>query len=171
MLAVRRRGKQLWLELGDTRGGGCTGCLLLHFGMTGAVIVRGVAAPLYKSVDNPDPNPDPTLTLSAGLAQSLDALIEHSDETFARQISYILEQLSAPPAEDGDQAQSGDEDGEEEEEEAEEEELEEEGDDEEVDVFAEAALPVDSPTGENPSPSPSPSTLGHRRGAARWPWP
>ena len=47
VLAVRRRGKQLWLELGDTRGGGCTGCLLLHFGMTGAVIVRGVAAPLY----------------------------------------------------------------------------------------------------------------------------
>ena len=59
MLAVRRRGKQLWLELGDMRGGGCTGCLLLHFGMTGAVIVRGVAAPLYKSFDNPNPNPHP----------------------------------------------------------------------------------------------------------------
>ena len=43
-----------------------------------------------------------------GLAEALDALIEQSDETFARQISYILEQLSAPPAEDGDQAQSGD---------------------------------------------------------------
>ena len=42
VVAVRRRGKQLWLELGATRGGGCTGCLLLHFGMTGAVIVRGV---------------------------------------------------------------------------------------------------------------------------------
>ena len=51
VIGVRRRGKQLWLELAEARGGACTGCLLLHFGMTGAVIVRGVAAPLYKSFE------------------------------------------------------------------------------------------------------------------------
>ena len=49
VLAVKRRGKQLWVELGDTKGGACQACLLLHFGMTGAVIVRGMDAPQYKS--------------------------------------------------------------------------------------------------------------------------
>ena len=32
-----------------------------------------------------------------GLPDSLRALIEHSDETLARQINYILEQLESPP--------------------------------------------------------------------------
>ena len=62
-----------------------------------------------------------------GLAESLDALIEHSDETFARQISYILEQLAAPPAAEEDDAQSGGDDGDDEEEPEEEEEEEEDG--------------------------------------------
>jgi hypothetical protein len=74
------------------------------------------------------------------------ALIEHSDETFARQINYILEQLNAPPAAEDEEQQSDNED-EDEDEEGEEEEGE-EGDEEEVDVFAEAALPSDGPTGE-----------------------
>ena len=49
VLAVKRRGKQLWVELGDTKGGACRACLLLHFGMTGAMIVRGMDAPQYKN--------------------------------------------------------------------------------------------------------------------------
>lgn len=49
VLGVRRRGKQLWLELGESKGGACCACLLIHMGMTGAVIVQGVAAPVYKS--------------------------------------------------------------------------------------------------------------------------
>uniref|UniRef100_A0A7S0NUS3 Formamidopyrimidine-DNA glycosylase catalytic domain-containing protein n=1 Tax=Calcidiscus leptoporus TaxID=127549 RepID=A0A7S0NUS3_9EUKA len=48
VLAVKRRGKQLWVELSATRGGACCGCLLLHFGMTGAVVIKGRDAPLYK---------------------------------------------------------------------------------------------------------------------------
>ena len=50
VLAVKRRGKQLWVELGDTKGGACQACLLLHFGwQTGAMVVRGMVAPQYKS--------------------------------------------------------------------------------------------------------------------------
>ena len=49
VLGVRRRGKQLWVELAETKGGARCACLLLHFGMTGAVIVEGVAAPVYKN--------------------------------------------------------------------------------------------------------------------------
>ena len=49
VLGVRRKGKQLWVELSDTRSGACTACLLLHFGMTGACIIRGHDVPVYKS--------------------------------------------------------------------------------------------------------------------------
>merc|ERR1719231_911922 len=51
-----------------------------------------------------------------GLADSLRALIEHSDETFARQINYILEQIEKEAA-DEDEAMSDDEGGDEGEEE------------------------------------------------------
>ena len=78
-----------------------------------------------------------------GLADSLQELIKHSDETFARQISYILEQIEKEPtAEAEDAAKEAADDaanGEEEEEEGAEEE-EGEAEDEEVDVFAEAAV-------------------------------
>merc|ERR1719230_2377444 len=42
-----------------------------------------------------------------GLPDSLKLLIEHSDETFARQINYILEQIEKDAAEEDD-AQSDD---------------------------------------------------------------
>ena len=77
-----------------------------------------------------------------GLSDSLGALIEHSDETFARQIRYILDQLAAPPVAEDEEAPS---DNEEADEEAEDEEAE---DEEEVDVFAEANLTSDGATGE-----------------------
>ena len=51
VLAARRKGKQLWLELGDAKGGPVVRSLLLHFGMTGAVVVKGAEAPLYKSFE------------------------------------------------------------------------------------------------------------------------
>ena len=70
-----------------------------------------------------------------GLADSLRALIEHSDETFARQINYILEQIEKEVAEE-EEAPSEDEGGDEEEEEEADEEG--EADDEEADVFPEA---------------------------------
>jgi hypothetical protein len=74
-----------------------------------------------------------------GLPDSLKLLIEHSDETFARQINYILEQISKEEEEE-EEAQSDDEGGEGEEEEEEAEDEGTEADDEEVDVFAEANL-------------------------------
>ena len=82
-----------------------------------------------------------------GLSDSLGALIEHSDETFARQIRYILDQLAAPPVAEDEEAPSDNEEADEEaeEEEADDEEAEEE---EEVDVFAEANLASDGAAGE-----------------------
>ena len=44
VVAVRRRGKQLWLELD-----GSGPHLLMHFGMTGAIVIEGVGATTYKS--------------------------------------------------------------------------------------------------------------------------
>ena len=51
-----------------------------------------------------------------GLPDSLKLLIEHSDETFATQINFILEQLENEAAEEDEGAQSDDEGAEEEEE-------------------------------------------------------
>lgn len=76
-----------------------------------------------------------------GLPDSLRALVDHSDDTLARQINYILEQLESSPADGGG---ASDDEVDEVEEEADDEE--EAGvDDEEVDLFAEAEL--------DPSPS------------------
>ena len=83
--------------------------------------------------------------LEVGLPDSLRALIEHSDETFARQINYILEQLEKPPVADDDGAASDGEDADDDEEEPDEDDDGE--DEEEVDVFAEVALPLDSTDG------------------------
>ena len=83
--------------------------------------------------------------LEIGLPDSLRALIEHSDETFARQINYILEQLEKPPVADDDGAASDGEDADDDEEEPDEDDDGE--DEEEVDVFAEVALPLDSTDG------------------------
>jgi formamidopyrimidine-DNA glycosylase len=44
LLAARRKGKHLWCELD-----GGSPALLLHFGMTGGIVVRGVGAAHYKS--------------------------------------------------------------------------------------------------------------------------
>jgi hypothetical protein len=71
-----------------------------------------------------------------GLPDSLRALIDHSDDTLARQINYILEQLESSAANEG--AASDDEADEAEEEVEDEEEA--DVDDEEVDLFAEVAL-------------------------------
>lgn len=73
-----------------------------------------------------------------GLADSLRALIEHSDETFARQINYILERLESPPAEEAEAGSDGDDDADVED--TEEEDPEDE--DEEPDAFPESNLPV-----------------------------
>ena len=74
-----------------------------------------------------------------GLPDSLKLLIEHSDETFARQINYILEQIDKDASEEED-AQSEDEGPEEEDEEEVEEEEGGEAEEEEVDIFPEADL-------------------------------
>ena len=79
-----------------------------------------------------------------GLPDSLKLLIEHSDETFARQINYILEQLeSDADAQEDEGADSGDEAGDEEEEEPEADDEADDDEEEEVDVFPEATLPTD----------------------------
>lgn len=44
---ARRKGKQLWLELESA--GRAASALLIHLGMTGSCVVRGEAAPKYKS--------------------------------------------------------------------------------------------------------------------------
>jgi len=83
-----------------------------------------------------------------GLPDSLQELIKHSDETFARQINYILEQIDKEPtSEEEDAANEAADDSAEEEEEVDEEEV----DDDEVDVFAESPLslePYDDVAGE-----------------------
>ena len=75
-----------------------------------------------------------------GLPEQLRLQMGHSDETFARQINYILEQIEKEPQPEDDEPQSEEEGAEEEEEE--EEGGEEEGaeEDDEVDVFPEAAM-------------------------------
>jgi len=79
-----------------------------------------------------------------GLPDSLQALIDHSGDTFASQINYILEQI--------DKEEPEEEEGESDDEGAEEEEEDDPGDDagdaedEEVDIFPEA--PVDAPDGD-----------------------
>ncbi|KAJ1463299.1 Formamidopyrimidine-DNA glycosylase N-terminal domain-containing protein [Pelagophyceae sp. CCMP2097] len=45
VLAAKRKGKQLWLEL----GGGVPKALLIHHGMTGAVVIEGRKAMNYKT--------------------------------------------------------------------------------------------------------------------------
>lgn len=45
LVAVRRKGKQLWFELG---GSGTCKAVLFHFGMTGAFVVKGYAALKYQ---------------------------------------------------------------------------------------------------------------------------
>mmetsp|Transcript_26958 Transcript_26958/g.80341 ORF Transcript_26958/g.80341 Transcript_26958/m.80341 type:complete len:270 (+) Transcript_26958:153-962(+) len=76
-----------------------------------------------------------------GLPDSLRALIEHSDDTLARQINYILEQLESPPADDGAASDDEDDDAEED--------AEDEGDvdDDEVDLFAESPLDLSAADG------------------------
>jgi len=49
ILSAQRRGKQLWLELGLTATGPPVSSLLVHLGMTGSLLIRGVAAPRYKN--------------------------------------------------------------------------------------------------------------------------
>jgi len=44
-----RRGKQLWLELSESPTGPTSLCLLLHLGMTGSVVIRGIGAAHYKN--------------------------------------------------------------------------------------------------------------------------
>jgi hypothetical protein len=77
-----------------------------------------------------------------GLPEQLKLQMGHSDETFARQINYILEQIEKEPQPEDDEPQSEEEGAEEEEEEEEEEGAEEGGADEEdeVDVFPEAQM-------------------------------
>ena len=43
LLGVKRKGKQMWFELGHKRGSEevITDCVLFHFGMTGAFSVQG----------------------------------------------------------------------------------------------------------------------------------
>ncbi|KAG8466180.1 hypothetical protein KFE25_001936 [Diacronema lutheri] len=49
VLAARRRGKQMWLELGASRDAKTAiSNLLIHLGMTGAVLARGGEGPKYK---------------------------------------------------------------------------------------------------------------------------
>jgi formamidopyrimidine-DNA glycosylase len=50
VLAARRRGKQLWMELSREASGPPTACLLVHLGMTGSLLVRGV------EVHGPEPS-------------------------------------------------------------------------------------------------------------------
>lgn len=49
ILSAQRKGKQLWLELGEATTGPATRSLLIHLGMTGSVVVQGVEAPQYKN--------------------------------------------------------------------------------------------------------------------------
>jgi len=97
VVAVRRRGKQLWLELAETHGGGSTGCLLLHFGMTGAVIVKGVAAPLYKSFEIDDSVWPPRFT-KLEIVLSGDVRLAYTDpRRFGRILLRGADPFTQPP--------------------------------------------------------------------------
>ena len=74
-----------------------------------------------------------------GLPEQLKLQMGHSDETFARQINYILEQIEKEPQEEDDEAQSDD-DGAEEEEEEEDVDGDDGAEEEEVDVFPESQM-------------------------------
>ena len=54
VVAARRKGKQLWLELdkGKTKH-----CLLIHLGMTGSCVIKGEAPPSYKAFSIDDAFP------------------------------------------------------------------------------------------------------------------
>ena len=45
VVAAKRKGKQLWLELDK---GKAKHCLLIHLGMTGSCVIKGEAPPSYK---------------------------------------------------------------------------------------------------------------------------
>lgn len=77
-----------------------------------------------------------------GLPDSLKLLIEHSDETFARQIHYILEQIAKEALPEAEEPQSEEEGGEDDEDEGGEDEGA-EAEEEEVDVFPESSLALD----------------------------
>ncbi|KAL3893086.1 MAG: hypothetical protein SGPRY_014487, partial [Prymnesium sp.] len=49
VVAVHRKGKQIWLELAERQDGAVCASLLIHFGMTGACLVKGEQTPYYKS--------------------------------------------------------------------------------------------------------------------------
>ena len=54
VVAAKRKGKQLWLELdkGKTKH-----CLLIHLGMTGSCVIKGEAPPSYKAFSIDDAFP------------------------------------------------------------------------------------------------------------------
>jgi len=88
-----------------------------------------------------------------GLPDSLQELIKHSDETFARQINYILEQIDKEPTdEEEDAAAEAEDEGGDDEEEEDAEAEEEDAEEEEVDVFAEANVPLDPYAGASGEP-------------------
>ena len=49
LIAVNRKGKQLWLDMGNNESGEAEGSVLFHFGMTGSFVIQGEVIPQYKS--------------------------------------------------------------------------------------------------------------------------
>ena len=98
MRAARRKGKQLWLELAADAEGPVICCFLMHFGMTGACVISGVAAPQYKSfaIDTFDWPPRFTkleLTLVDALGTTRCKLAYTDPRRFGRFVSTLIREF------------------------------------------------------------------------------
>jgi formamidopyrimidine-DNA glycosylase len=97
ILSARRRGKQLWLELGSAPTGPPSASLLVHLGMTGSLLVRGVAAPRYKSFSIDDAAWPPRFT-KLEMTLSSGATIAYTDpRRFGRILLRGADATASPP--------------------------------------------------------------------------
>jgi formamidopyrimidine-DNA glycosylase len=97
ILAARRKGKQLWLELGAAPAGPPSASLLMHLGMTGSLLVRGVEAPRYKSFSIDDSLWPPRFT-KLELTLSSGATIAYADpRRFGRILLRGADPTASPP--------------------------------------------------------------------------
>ena len=101
VIAARRRGKQLWLELADVPNGKCTSSFLIHLGMTGNICISGMAAPKYKNFAVDESNWPPRFTkleLILKASQGQDIAVAYTDpRRFGRLLLRDSDALASPP--------------------------------------------------------------------------
>mmetsp|Transcript_14321 Transcript_14321/g.38640 ORF Transcript_14321/g.38640 Transcript_14321/m.38640 type:complete len:419 (+) Transcript_14321:95-1351(+) len=99
IISARRRGKQLWFELGDLRDDKRVSlCLLVHLGMTGALSVRGEAGPTYKRFTVDTSNWPPRFTKLEFLLDGGATALAFSDaRRFGRVLLREGDATASPP--------------------------------------------------------------------------